>query len=110
MVALVNNMLLGFFILIGLFFLAAAIESWRDQTNSVRWGTGLFWFLFALLFATGQWLPSEVSGGLLVVIALLSLFKQVRVGHIKKINKKLADQTVKRIGNWIFVPSILLAI
>ena len=28
---LINNVLLAFYILIGLFFLAAAIESWRDQ-------------------------------------------------------------------------------
>lgn len=39
---LINNILLAFYILIGLFFLAAAIESWRDQSNPVRWGTGLF--------------------------------------------------------------------
>ncbi|RMC23932.1 MULTISPECIES: DUF979 domain-containing protein [unclassified Lactobacillus] len=110
MVTLINNLLLAFYILIGLFFLAAAIESWRDQTNQVRWGTGLFWFLFAVLFCLGQWLPSEVSGGLIIFIALLSLFKQVRVGHIKELNEKVAADTVKRIGNWIFLPSILLAI
>ena len=51
---LINNILLAFYILIGLFFLDAAIESWRDQSNPVRWGTGLFWFLFAILFCCGN--------------------------------------------------------
>jgi len=105
---LINNILLAFYILIGLFFLAAAIESWRDQSNSARWGTGLFWLLFAVLFCAGQWLPNAVNGCLIVIIALLSLFKQVRVGHIKELDEKLAQKTVNRIGNWIFLPSILL--
>lgn len=107
---LMNNLLLAFFIIIGLFFLAAAIESWRDRSNSTRLGTGLFWFLFALLFCAGQWLPNEINGAFLLIIALLSLFKQVRVGHIKELPEEVADKTVKRIGNWIFLPSILLAV
>ena len=107
---LMNNLLLAFFIIIGLFFLAAAIESWRDRSNSTRLGTGLFWFLFALLFCVGQWLPNEINGAFLLIIALLSLFKQVRVGHIKELPEEVADKTVKRIGNWIFLPSILLAV
>ena len=110
MEAIINNFLLAFYIIIGLFFLAAAIESWRDQTNPARWGTGLFWLIFAALFSLGQWLPSEVSGGLLLVIALLSLFKQVRVGHIKELSEKVASETIRRIGNLIFLPSILLAV
>ena len=107
---LINNILLAFYILIGLFFLAAAIESWRDQSNPVRWGTGLFWFLFAILFCCGQWLSNAINGAIIIIIALLSLFKQVRVGHIKDLDEKVAQQTVKRIGNWIFLPSILLAV
>ena len=107
---LINNILLAFYILIGLFFLAAAIESWRDQSNPVRWGTGLFWFLFAILFCCGQWLSNAINGAIIIIIALLSLFKQVRVGHIRDLDEKVAQQTVKRIGNWIFLPSILLAV
>ncbi len=107
---LVNNLLLVCFVIIGLFFLAAAIESVSDRTNPVRWGTGLFWLLFAVLFSVGQWLPNEINGACLLVIALLSLLKQVRVGQIKQLPKKVADQTVSRIGNWLFLPSILLAV
>ena len=110
MTALVNNLLLAFFVIIGLFFLAAAIESWRDQTNPARWGTGLFWFIFAIIFSIGQWIPYEISGALLLVNGLLSLLKQVKVGKIKELPEKVADKTVKRIGNWIFFPSILLAV
>lgn len=110
MTALVNNLLLAFFVIIGLFFLAAAIESWRDQTNPARWGTGLFWFIFAIIFSIGQWIPYEISGALLLVNGLLSLLKQVKVGKIKELPEKVADKTVKRIGNWIFLPSILLAV
>ncbi len=108
--AIINDLLTIFYIFIGLFFLAASIESVRDHTNSARLGTGLFWLLFAILFIAGQWLPDAVNGALLVIIAVLSLTKQVRVGQIKKLDPKVAHKTIARIGNWIFLPSILLAV
>lgn len=107
---IINSLLTTFYVIIGLFFLAAAIESVRDKTNSARYGTGLFWLLFALLFVAGEWIPNGVNGAMLVIIAILSLTKQVKVGHIKELDSRIAAHTIKKIGNWIFLPSILLAV
>lgn len=96
--------------LIGVGFLIAAIESFRDHTNKARYGTGLFWTLFAVIFGLGQWLPAALVGALLLIIGLLSLLNQVKVGNIKEINAKTAEQAAQRLKGWIFLPSIILAI
>lgn len=44
------------------------------------------------------------------MIALLSLLKQVRVGKIKELSEEVVNKAVSRIGNWIFLSSILLAV
>lgn len=44
------------------------------------------------------------------MIALLSLLKQVRFGKIKELSEEVANKAVSRIGNWIFLSSILLAV
>jgi len=105
------NMILEFFyILIGLLAMMTAVRSFRDQTNSARIGTGLFWLLLGIIFAFGNFLPYAVSGIMLVVIGILTLFKQVKIGNITQLNEKEGEKAVKRIGSWVFFPSVILAL
>ncbi|MGO2853582.1 MAG: 5-oxoproline transporter, DUF979 family subunit, partial [Tetragenococcus koreensis] len=53
----VDAILEFFYILIGLLSMMTAIRSFRDQTNSARLGTGLFWLLLGTIFAFGNFLP-----------------------------------------------------
>ncbi|WPC17563.1 DUF979 domain-containing protein [Pediococcus inopinatus] len=110
MTSLINNILTFFYMLIGATFLIASIESVRDKTNTARFGTAAFWLIFAIIFGIGQWLPNAVVGALLLVIGALSLLKQVKVGHIKPLNKEVSEASAKRLGGWIFLPSIILAV
>lgn len=94
------NMILEFFyILIGLLAMMTAVRSFRDQTNSARIGTGLFWLLLGIIFAFGNFLPYAVSGIMLVVIGILTLFKQVKIGNITQLNEKEGEKAAKRIGS-----------
>lgn len=106
----VNNILEIFYVLIGLIMFFASIESFRDKENSARIGTGLFWFIMGVIFAIGKYLPNFVIGILLVLVGILSLLKQIKVGKIKEVNKELAEKSAKRLGAWLFFPSIVLAI
>jgi len=105
-----NNILEFFYVLMGLIMLFASIESFRDKENSARIGTGLFWLILAVIFAAGKLLPSFVIGILVVLMGLLSLFKQIKVGRIKEVDVKVAEKSAKRLGGWLFFPSIILAI
>lgn len=106
----VNNILEIFYVLIGLIMIFASIESFRDKDNSARFGTGLFWLIMGVIFAVGKYLPNLVIGLLLVLVGILSLFKQIKVGKLKEVNKEVAEKSAKRLGAWLFFPSVVLAI
>jgi len=105
----VNNILEIFYVLIGLIMIFASIESFRDKDNSARFGTGLFWLIMGVIFAVGKYLPNLVFGLLLVLVGILSLFKQIKVGKLKEVNKEVAEKSAKRLGAWLFFPSVVLA-
>ncbi|APX71395.1 DUF979 domain-containing protein [Companilactobacillus allii] len=105
-----NNILEFFYMLIGLIMLFSSIESFRDKENPARIGTGLFWLILAVIFAFGEAIPSFIVGILVVLIGVLSLFKQVKVGRIKEVDSKVAEKSAKKLGAWLFFPSVVLAI
>jgi uncharacterized membrane protein len=106
----ITNFLEVFYVLIGLIMLFAGIESFRDRENPARIGTGLFWVILAVIFAGAKFLPYMVIGILILILGLLSLFKQIKPGNIKDIDEKIAEKSAKRLGGWIFMPSVVLAI
>lgn len=105
-----NNLLLFMYVLIGFVMALAGIESIRDTTNPARYGTGLFWLLLAVSFAFGSLLPPMAVGIMIVIIGVLALFKQIRVGTVPVVDQVRADSGAKRLGFWVFAPSIVLAI
>lgn len=88
----------------------ASIESFRDKNNPARIGTGLFWLIIGLIFAIGKYLPNFVVGLLIVFVGILALFKQIKVGKIRETDKKIEQASAKKLGAWLFLPSIILAI
>ncbi|MFC6165516.1 DUF979 domain-containing protein [Lactiplantibacillus dongliensis] len=110
MTTFITNFLEVFYVLIGLIMLFAGIESFRDQENPARIGTGLFWVILAVIFAGAKFLPYLVIGILILILGLLSLFKQIKPGNIKGIDEKVAEKSAQRLGGWIFMPSVVLAI
>ncbi len=98
------------YLIIGLQMLHTAIRSFTDKTNSTRIGTGLFWLILAILFAVGQYLPSLVSGILVIILAILTLFKQVQIGNVQTATEEQSMARSDKIGNWIFLPVALLGV
>lgn len=107
---MVNAILEFLYALIGIVMAIAGIESFRDTSNPARWGTGAFWIILGIIFAFGKLIPYPVTGGLIVIIGLLALFKQIRIGHIKNIDASHATEFAKKLGAWVFLPSVILAV
>ncbi|MCI1659425.1 MAG: DUF979 domain-containing protein [Lactobacillus delbrueckii] len=105
-----KNLLLALYILVGIVLLVAGIESFRDKKNPAHVGTGLFWIIMAVIFAFGDMLPSVVSGILVVIMGLLAFFKQIKIGNIPEVNEQRAEKSAKRLGWWVFLPSVILAV
>ncbi|MBP2622138.1 DUF979 domain-containing protein [Streptococcus panodentis] len=98
------------YILIGLQFLHTAYCAYKDTSNPVRFGTGLFWGLLGLTFLGGTYLPNKVTGALVIVIALLTLFKQVRIGTLPAHSEKEAEASAVKLKNRIFLPVMLMSV
>lgn len=109
MADIVKVILEFFYILIGLLLIMTAVRTFKDTTNAARFGTSLFWLLLGVIFAAGNVIPYFISGILLTIMGLLTLFKQVKVGKTAPMTEEEGEAGAKRIGSWIFFPAIVLA-
>ena len=109
--AAISNMLLEiFYIIIGIMMLNTAVLTLRDKNHKAKIGTSLFWALLGIIFIFGPYIPSVVVGGILVVIAVLTLTKQVKPGTVKASDEKFGDEQAKKLGLKVFVPSLVIAL
>ena len=109
--AAISNMLLEmFYIIIGIMMLNTAILTLRDKNHKAKIGTAIFWTLLGVIFVFGPYIPSVVVGGMLVVIAVLTLTKQVKPGTVKALDEKFGEEQAKKLGLKVFVPSLVIAL
>lgn len=105
-----NNLLEFFFILIGLQLIYTAYKVFMNKSNSKRIGTSLFWLDLGLLFMLGKFLPNIASGLLVVLLGVISLFRQFEVSKFEAFDQEKLEKDAKRFGNKIFIPVLSLAV
>lgn len=110
MEAFVNNLLEFFFILVGLLLAYVAFKVATDKSHPAKFGTAVFWLLLGITFALGNYIPFEITGAILLIVGLLTLLKQVKIGHIKQVTEEEAQASSKKLGNWVFLPVVVLAV
>lgn len=110
MVEFGNTLLEIAYVIIGMQFLHTAFKAFNDQTNPARFGTGTFWGLIGITFIGGSILPNKVIGAIVIILALLTLFKQVKIGQFPPLDEVVAEKRSQKIGNAIFLPVILMAV
>lgn len=106
----INNLLEFFFILTGFLLIYTAGSVFVDKTHPTRLGTTVFWLLLGVIFAIGNFIPYTLSGIMLLVIGALTLLKQVKLGHVRPVEEAEAEKASDRIGNWVFLPVVVLAV
>ena len=99
-----------FYILIGLILIMTAVRAFRDQTNPARIGTAAFWLLLGVVFGAGNYIPFVIDGIIILLMGVLTLFKQVRLGKVADLNEKESEQAAGKLGNLVFVPCLVLAL
>lgn len=98
------------YIVIGIQLLYTAYKVSRDETNPTRIGTTLFWGILGVLFIGGSYIPALVSGALVVVIGIITLFKQVSIGKPVEVPEAEVKRNADKTQNKIFLPVIVLAV
>ena len=94
-----------FYMLCGLVCLDAGWRAYR-KNESARIGTAVFWVLVGIIFIGGKWIPSAITGAILVVMGILTVTKQVKIGNFNEVSKEVKEAESKRKGNWIFLPAV----
>lgn len=107
--ALSDILLNIFYVMVGLMMTLTMIYTLKDKKHKTRYGTAAFWGILAVIFIFGQFIPAEVVGGLIIVIAVLSGFNQVNMGTIKQLDSTFSKMKAEKIGLKIFLPSLVIA-
>lgn len=98
------------FVIIGLQFFYTAYRTSKDSSRDKKATTVVFWLILGTLFALGKVLPPKISGGLVVLIALISLVDGIKIKGIKEVDEKVQISSSKRLGGKVFLPVIVMAV
>ena len=110
MAQLSNTLLQIFYIMIGLYMGLTMVFTIKDKNHKTRIGTALFWGILSAVFMFGDYIPSQIVGALVIVIAVLSATKQINIGTLKKLDETFATLKAEKLGLKIFIPSLSIAI
>lgn len=98
-----------FFILTGLLMAYTGFRVVTDKRHPARIPTAAFWFLLAITFSLGRFIPPFISGLIVAGMGVLTFMNKVKIGPIKEATEEEAQAHSKRIGNKIFIPVVSLA-
>lgn len=110
MAQLSNTLLQIFYIMIGLYMGLTMVFTLKDKNHKTRIGTALFWGILSAVFMFGDYIPSQIVGALVIVIAILSATKQINIGTLKQLDETFATLKAEKLGLKIFIPSLSIAI
>ena len=94
------------YFIIGLLCIYCGVKNLKDKENSEPVGTFIFWAVLGVVLALGRWLPSLVSGILVVVMCIPAILKKVKKGAVSAATKAETEATYEKIGMKIFVPTL----
>lgn len=110
MKALSNILLEVFYVMTGLLLALTMIYTLKDKNHKTKLGTAAFWGILAAIFIFGKLIPPVIVGILIVIIGILSAFKQVNLGSLKQLDETFAKIKAENLGLKIFIPSLLIAL
>ena len=110
MAQLSNTLLQIFYIMIGLYMGLTMVFTIKDKNHKTRIGTALFWGILSAVFMFGDYIPIQIVGALVIVIAVLSATKQINIGTLKQLDETFATLKAEKLGLKIFIPSLSIAI
>ena len=109
-ISTISNILLEvFYIMIGLYMAVTMVFTLKDKNHKTRIGTALFWGIVSVIFIFSKLIPSIITGTLIIIIALLSAFKQINIGTLKQLDSTFTNLKAEKLGLKIFIPSLTIA-
>ena len=94
--------------LTGLIALIAGVRGLKNEDK--KYGTFVFWTITGLLFILGAHIPPQITGGLICVLALITLTKQISVGQFTEVPAEFKVAMARKYGNKIFIPALMIGV
>ncbi|WP_027936917.1 DUF979 domain-containing protein [Anaeroarcus burkinensis] len=94
----------------GILMAIVSLLAVQDKSNPKRFLTASFWGIFAVSFLFGKVIPPLYMGVLVIVMAVIAGFGGVRLGSYEKSTDEERKERSVRIGNWLFLPALLIPI
>ncbi|MCF6096943.1 DUF979 domain-containing protein [Thermovorax subterraneus] len=105
-----NILLELLYVMCGIVSFIAAYYAFTGKGQECRIGTSLFWAILGLVFTIGRYMPKNVVGAMILVMAILAAFKHVRVGKFFTSSPEFKEKKAAEIGNKLFVPALAIAV
>lgn len=107
---MVDILLFIIYTLIGLISLSLGAFALMNKTQESRVGTAMFWFILGIIFILGDYIPANIVGILIIIMAILSATKQVKMVHFETTSEAFKKESAQKIGNKLFIPALVLAL
>ena len=96
------------YMLCGLVSISTGIRGLKNEKAKI--GTFLFWTILGIIFIFGEAIPYKVTGGLLVILAIITVTKQLHIGKFENISSQFKIAQSEKLKNKIFIPAVLIGI
>ncbi len=96
------------YILCGVVAISTGVRGLKNKEKAI--GTFAFWTIVGLLFMLGKHIPYKVTGGAIVVLAGLTLTKQVKMGEFAPVSFEARKKMADLHKNKIFIPALLIGV
>lgn len=98
------------YILTGFLLVLFSLYTALDKGHKARWGTTLFWALYGITFIWGETFPGFITGGIVVIMAVLASLKLIGSGSYGEASKESKLMEAKKYGNLLFLPTLVVPI
>lgn len=109
-IAMSNKLMEIIYMFIGFMVVYTAVKNLKDKENPSRIGTFVFWFVLGILLAFGRWLPSALSGVLVLVMCVPAILHKVKKGKTDAPSKTDTQAAFQAIGMKIFIPALSIGV
>ena len=96
--------------LTGLMLVIFSLYTLTDRQHKTKYGTALFWMIYAVTFLFGKLLPAWLIGLLVVLMAVIASLKWTGSGSYKESSAETKLAEAKRFGNKLFLPALVVPV
>ena len=97
-----------FYCIIGLIFAFTGVSALKNKEVEKRTTTAIFWFILAITFIVGPYIPTWITGACIIVLAILTATGLVQPAAMNIPTAKETRENADKYGYKSFIPPVVL--